>query len=89
VDVPTFIESFREFRTAPVPLIQKALNEACLEIAPEQYGDLTVTAVGYQTAHILANTPFGQSLRLAGKVTTWSDRLDEIKKQVLVHIIVI
>lgn len=59
-----FRTRFPEFRTATDAMLQPILAEATLRVAPETFGALTESAIGYLAADALAGSPFGTTQRL-------------------------
>ncbi len=62
-----FRARFPEFRAASDTLVESVIAEATLEVAPETFGDLTATAIGYLTAHRLSTSAMGKDQRLVDK----------------------
>lgn len=66
--VAQFLVRFPEFdvpgEPVPEPLIEAKLAEAALLVSSAVFGDRYQDALGYQTAHLLSQSPFGQQARL-------------------------
>ena len=85
--VAEFRAHFPEFQNAPEQLIQAKLDEAALEVDPDQWGTKTDSGVRYLTAHKLALSPWGTAARLAvngpgGFVTTYQTHYESLVSQV-------
>lgn len=68
VDVSTFITEYPEFSTANTAqpaLVARAFRVAVATVSPITFGDLYQDAVFAFTAHTLAQSPYGEQLRLA------------------------
>lgn len=75
-----FIALYPEFRTAPPPLIERALFDASKALHAPTFGAEYSRAVGLYAAHIVALSHFGQNARLKkdSNATTYSVQLDEM-----------
>lgn len=86
--VAEFRAHFPEFQNAPETLIQAKLNEATLEVDPDQWGPKTDSGIRYLTAHKLALSPWGTAARLAVQtkmgtiVTTYQTHYESLVAQV-------
>lgn len=67
VTVETFLDSYPEFNPAGEPLIQAKLDDAALLVDADIWGTREDMGVMLTTAHLLAQSPFGQQARLVSK----------------------
>lgn len=67
-----FRELFADFAGAPDALVEARLAEAARRTPSSVWGDQTSDGHGWLTAHLLAQTSFGQQARLANEDGTSS-----------------
>lgn len=87
MDLAAFRVAFPEFRTAPDGLVSGKLANAAARLDAGRYGDTYEEAHGLLTAHLVAMSPFGSSLRLdpkasaaAGALTTYEHAWKKLEK---------
>lgn len=66
----TFINSFPEFKLAPIGYVQAKLAEAARQIDVNTWGDKAPDGQGYLAAHLMALSPFGNTAKLTADSTT-------------------
>ena len=79
---------FPEFATATDALVTPWLNAAAARLSQAVLGAAYDEAHGALAAHMLATSPGGQSARMVAKdgTTTYSKRLDEIKRAFVIGV---
>lgn len=72
---------FQEFRLVPDVVCQSYLDQAAARLSAEVLGPAYDEAHGNLTAHLIAASPAGISLRLVrqDQTSTYSDKVDEIR----------
>lgn len=82
IDRARFLETFPEFSSAPVAIVDRALEEARDMIDPQVFGARVDTAHGLRTADLLASGVYSVDARMVdakgATVTVYRSQLDRL-----------
>lgn len=83
LSVARFKAAFPEFENATDALVQAKIDDAEGRLNERVFGTLWTQAVMYQTAHLLAASPFGRKMRLTdGATSIYEGDLKLLRKMV-------
>lgn len=82
IDRARFLETYPEFASAPVAIVDRALEEAADLTDPEVFGPRVDTAHGLRAADLLASGVFSVDARMVdakgASITTYRAQLDRL-----------
>jgi hypothetical protein len=82
IDRARFLETFPEFASTPVAIVDRALEEAADLVDPETFGPRIDTAHGLRTADLLASGVYSVDARMVdakgATVTVYRSQLDRL-----------